>query len=58
MLEEKTQDVVKDAIPYQFTPTPTNLMFFVDSDCLKMMNLLIQEESYWKSKGKLVDGYF
>lgn len=45
-------------IPYQFTANPLNLMFILDSDCLKMLNLLIQEESFWGSKGQLVDGYF
>lgn len=55
---EIKKNEVKDGIPYQFTANPLNLMFVLDSDCLKMLNLLIQEESYWKSKGKLVDGYF
>jgi len=55
---ETKKNEVKDGIPYQFTANPLNLMFILDSDCLKMLNLLIQEESYWKSKGKLVDGYF
>ena len=45
-------------IPYQFTANPLNLMFILDSDCLKMLNLLIQEESFWGSQGQLVDGYF
>ena len=58
METKKNQNEVKDGIPYQFTANPLNLMFILDSDCLKMLNLLIQEESYWKSKGKLVDGYF
>lgn len=48
----------KDVIPYQFTASPLNLMYSLDSDCFKMMNLLIQEDSYWNSKGKLVDNYF
>ena len=54
----QTKNEVKDSIPYQFTANPLNLMFIMDSDCLKMLNLLIQEESYWKSKGRLVDNYF
>lgn len=58
MLETRKENEVKDSIPYQFTANPLNLMFILDSDCLKMLNLLIQEESYWKSKGKLVDNYF
>jgi hypothetical protein len=55
---ETKKNEVKDGIPYQFTANPLNLMFILDSDCLKILNLLIQEESYWKSKGKLVDNYF
>jgi hypothetical protein len=53
----KTNEV-KDVIPYQFTASPLNLMYSLDSDCFKMMNLLIQEDSYWRSKGQLVDNYF
>ena len=30
-------------IPYQFTATPLNLMYIMDSDCLKLLNLLDQE---------------
>lgn len=45
-------------IPYQFTATPLNLMYIMDSDCLKLLNLLIQEESYWRSQGRLDNGYF
>lgn len=56
--ENTNQNEVRNSIPFKYVPTPTNLMFFVDSDCLKMLILLMQEESYWKSKGKLVDGYF
>ncbi len=56
--ENTKQNEVRNSIPFKYVPTPTNLMFFLDSDCLKMLILLMQEESYWKSKGKLVDGYF
>lgn len=56
MKNEKLNDEKK--IPYQFTANPLNLMYILDSDCLKMLNLLIQEESYWRSQGQLVDGYF
>jgi len=45
-------------IQYQFTASPLNLMYVLDSDCLKMLNLLIQEDSYWRSQGQLKDGYF
>lgn len=45
-------------IPYQFTASPLNLMYILDSDCLKMLNLLIQEDSYWRSQGQLKDDYF
>lgn len=58
MLEKSKQNEVKGSISYQFTASPLNLMYVLDSHCFKMLNLLIQEESYWKSKGKLVDGYF
>jgi hypothetical protein len=58
MKKEKTQNEVHDGVPYQFTASPLNLMYVLDTDCFKMLNLLIQEESYWKSKGKLVDNYF
>lgn len=54
----KEQIKEETKIPYQFTANPLNLMYIMDSDCHKMLNLLIQEESYWKSKGELVDGYF
>lgn len=47
-----------EKIPYQFTASPLNLMYILDSHCFKMLNLLIQEECYWRSQGKLVDGYF
>jgi len=56
MKNEELNDEKK--IPYQFTANPLNLMYILDSDCLKMLNLLIQEESYWRSQGQLVDGYF
>ena len=57
---EKVEKLMTDnqKIPYQFTANPLNLMFILDSDCLKMLNLLIQEQSYWDSKRQLVDGYF
>ena len=58
MIKTKTQNEVHDSVPYQFTASPLNLMYVLDSDCLKMLNLLIQEQSYWNSKGKLVDNYF
>jgi len=56
--ENTKQNEVRNSIPFKYVPTPTNLLFFLDSDCLKMLILLMQEESYWRSKGQLVDGYF
>ena len=55
---EKKENEVKENVPYQFTASPLNLLFVLDSDCLKMLNILIQEESFWRSKKQLVDGYF
>lgn len=31
----------------QFTRLPTKLIFALDSDLLKMLAVLIQQESYW-----------
>lgn len=45
-------------ITYQFTAVPTNLIYLLDSDCLKLLTLLIQEHSYWNSKNRLENGYF
>lgn len=45
-------------ITYQFTAVPTNLIYLLDSDCFKLLTLLIQEHSYWNSKNRLEDGYF
>ena len=53
---EKTKQ--KMLIDKHFTPIPTNLIFYLDARCLKMMCLLIQEESYRKSEKQLVDGCF
>lgn len=57
-MENKKNENEREKFPYQFTASPLILMYIMDSDCLKMLNLLIQEESYWRSQGKLVDGYF
>lgn len=43
---------------YSFTPVPTTFMYLMDSDCYKAMALLMHYESYWKSNGKLVNGFF
>lgn len=56
--ENTKQNEVKDNVPYKFTASPLNLLYVLDSDCFKMLNLLIQEQSYWKSEGELVNGYF
>ena len=45
-------------ISYQFTAAPTNLIYLLDSDCFKLLTLLIQEHSYWNSKNRLEDDYF
>jgi len=57
-MENKKNKNEREKIPYQFTANPLNLMYIMDSDCLKMLNLLIQEESYWDSQRQLIDGYF
>lgn len=38
-----------------FTRLPTKLLFVLDSDLLKMLALLIQQESYWQEHKKLGD---
>lgn len=43
---------------YSYVQVPTNLLYLLDSYCYHTIALLIQEESYWKSKGKLSNGYF
>ena len=57
---EKVEKLMTDnqKISYQFTANPLNLMFILDSDCHKMLNLLLQEHCYWSTKEQLVDGYF
>lgn len=42
----------------KFIKMPTNLVYMLDSDCFKLMTILIQKESYWANKGKLKDGWF
>lgn len=42
----------------KFVKVPTNLIYMLDCDCLKLMAILIQKESYWENKGKLKDGWF
>lgn len=44
---------------HSFVPMPTNLIYLLDNDCFKIMAVLIQEESYWKSKDRLSpEGFF
>ncbi len=43
---------------YSFTSIPTTMIYAMDNYCLKAMTLFIQEESYWKSKDKLENGFF
>lgn len=43
----------------QFTRLPTKLIFVLDSDLLKMLSILIQQESYWIEHKKIgKDGSF
>lgn len=43
----------------QFTILPTKLIYILDSDLLKMLAVLIQQESYWKEHKKIgSDGSF
>ena len=42
----------------KFIKVPTNLIYMLDCNCLKLMAILIQKESYWENKGKLEDGWF
>lgn len=42
----------------KFTPCPTNLIYLLDNDCLKLFLILSQKETYYKNKGKLENGYF
>ena len=45
-------------IDYQFVPVPTELVFALDPCCLKAMAVMIDRESYWKSRNKVFNGYF
>lgn len=46
-------------IDIQFTRLPTKLIYTLDSDLLKMLAVLIQQESYWKEHKKIgSDGSF
>lgn len=45
-------------IDSKFTPCPTNLIYLLDNDCLKLFLILSQKETYYKNKGKLKNGYF
>lgn len=59
MENSKTNAVESTAkITYQFTAVPTNLIYLLDSDCFKLLTLLMQEHSYWNSKNRLEDDYF
>lgn len=48
----------ENKINYQFTAIPTNFIYILDNYCFKLLSLLMQEESYWKSINKLNNGYF
>lgn len=45
-------------IDYQFVPVPTELVFALDPYCLKAIAIMIDKESYWKSRSKVFNGYF
>ena len=45
-------------IDYQFVPVPTELVFALDPYCLKTIAVMIDRESYWKSRNKVFNGYF
>lgn len=45
-------------IDYQFVAMPTELVFALDPYCLKTIAVMIDKESYWKSRNKLFNGYF
>ena len=45
-------------IDYQFVPVPTELVFALDPYCLKTIAVMIDKESYWKSRNKVFNGYF
>ena len=45
-------------IDYQFVPVPTELIFALDPYCLKTIAIMIDKESYWKSRSKVFNGYF
>lgn len=58
-MEKNVKEMQEDGISSKFVKVPLNSLFILDSDCLKMLTLLLQEESYWKSRGKLTkDGCF
>lgn len=43
---------------YNYCKLPVNLIYLLDSDCIKAMAYLIQQESYWRNNNRLKDGYF
>lgn len=45
-------------IDYQFIPVPTELLFALDPYCLKAILIMMDKESYWKSRSKVFNGYF
>lgn len=47
-----------ERIDYQFVPVPTELVFALDPYCLKTIAVMIDKESYWKSRNKVFSGYF
>ena len=54
-INEKLND---KEIGFPFIAVPVNFIYIMDSDCLKLMTILLQKESYWSSHNQLKDGYF
>ena len=40
----------------KFIAVPSNFVYMLDGDCLKLFTIFVQKESYWSAKGKLIDG--
>ena len=49
---------MNNRIDYNFVAIPTNMIYIMDSDCLKAFTILMQKHTYWVNKGRLEDGYF
>ena len=56
-ISKMTEKEIK-RIDYQFVALPTELVFALDPYCLKTIAVMIDRESYWKSRNKVFNGYF